>query len=191
MNDNTYNYYDYFKDNPNGNVDANNHWPDTYKTAYHPTFSDESKYSGIVDRNYNPEGMVGGSWDRFDVGPQGGGIRKFSEDYVTYIPVVGTVGNTLTAINEPTKENIFRAGTSLASDAATFLFGEAFAPRKTLGSTIGKAVSAPFQYGMTRDDIFGGHKEGIIQYDASCPFHVRRKIAKRAEMRLVKIFPSR
>ena len=69
MRDNTYDYMGYFKENPNGNTDARRHWPDTYKTVYHPTFSDESKYSGVVDRNYNPQGLTGGHWDGDDFVP--------------------------------------------------------------------------------------------------------------------------
>ena len=62
MNQNGYDYLGYFSNDPEQNVDARNHWPDTYKTVYHPTFSDESIYSGVKDRNYNPDGLVGGHW---------------------------------------------------------------------------------------------------------------------------------
>lgn len=71
LNDNTYDYRGYFTENPEGNTDADAHWPDTYKTVYHPTFSDESRYSGVVDPNYNPEGLVGGHWDGDDFVPAG------------------------------------------------------------------------------------------------------------------------
>ena len=62
LNDNTYNYRGFYNDNPDAVNDAESHWPDTYKTVYHPTFSNESKYSGIVDKNYNPKGITGGFW---------------------------------------------------------------------------------------------------------------------------------
>lgn len=61
LNDNTYDYKGYYRNTPNPDANASTHWPDTYKTAYHPTFSDESKYSGIKSE-YNPLGLVGGHW---------------------------------------------------------------------------------------------------------------------------------
>ena len=62
LNDPTYNYRAYYEANKaNPNLDSDNHWPDTYKTAYHPTFSNESVYSGKQSQ-YNPNAEVGGSW---------------------------------------------------------------------------------------------------------------------------------
>ena len=68
--DNTYDYEGYYNDNPitawqqldrlRRNQDS--HFPDTFKTAYHPTFSDESRYSGIKDPRFNPNGIIGGHW---------------------------------------------------------------------------------------------------------------------------------
>lgn len=37
------------------------HFTDIAKTAFHPTFSNESDYSGKPSV-YNPKGIVGGSW---------------------------------------------------------------------------------------------------------------------------------
>lgn len=62
LNDNTYNYRQFYNDNPTATNNAQTHWPDTYKTVYHPTFSSESVYSGVRDRNFNPEGRIGGVW---------------------------------------------------------------------------------------------------------------------------------
>lgn len=61
LNDNTYNYNQMYKDNPNMSP-SEGHFTDTYKTVYHPTFSEESMYSGSKSQ-YNPDGIVGGSWD--------------------------------------------------------------------------------------------------------------------------------
>lgn len=61
LNDNSYNYQRMYEDNPNFDIQEG-HFVDTYKTAYHPTFSEESMYSGKKSL-YNPEGIVGGSWD--------------------------------------------------------------------------------------------------------------------------------
>ena len=46
LNDNTYNYRGYYNKYPKSNADSNTHWTDEFKTVYHPTFSNESIYSG-------------------------------------------------------------------------------------------------------------------------------------------------
>lgn len=61
LNDNTYNYRGYYNKYPNSDADASSHWTDEFKTAYHPTFSDESIYSGKKSQ-YNPRGIIGGHW---------------------------------------------------------------------------------------------------------------------------------
>ena len=61
LNDNTYNYRGYYNEFPNGDGNALDHWPDKYKTAYHPTFSDESIYSEKTSE-YNSTGRKGGHW---------------------------------------------------------------------------------------------------------------------------------
>lgn len=52
----------YYSDNPgvNPNTDGQ-HYPDTYKKPWHPTFSDESMYNGVA-------GNQGGSWGTDDTG---------------------------------------------------------------------------------------------------------------------------
>ena len=62
----TYDYESYYLDNMEDAWkmvlgDPNAHFPDTYKTSLHPTFSNQSKYSGHINK-YNPEGIVGGEW---------------------------------------------------------------------------------------------------------------------------------
>lgn len=61
--DDTYDYYNFFKDNPqmawdmlNNNPEA--HFTDKYKTPNHPTFSDESMYS-------RPPYIQGGAWNDY------------------------------------------------------------------------------------------------------------------------------
>ena len=61
LNDNGYNYRGYYNKYPNGKGNAIDHWTDEFKTAYHPTFSKESKYSGKKSQ-YNPKGITGGTW---------------------------------------------------------------------------------------------------------------------------------
>ena len=61
LNDNTYNYRGYYNKYPNGKGNAVDHWTDEFKTVYHPTFSDESIYSGKKSQ-YNPKGLKGGTW---------------------------------------------------------------------------------------------------------------------------------
>lgn len=72
LNDNSYDYRGYYNDPAvrNSNDNANTHWPDEYKTAYHPTFSTYSLYSGMIDPNYNPTGKNGGLW--------------FGDNYINY-----------------------------------------------------------------------------------------------------------
>lgn len=62
LNDNSYNYRGYYNKYPNGDGNAKDHWTDEFKTVYHPTFSNESIYSGKKSQ-YNPNGLVGGHWD--------------------------------------------------------------------------------------------------------------------------------
>lgn len=61
LNDNTYNYRGYYNKYPNGKGNARDHWSDKFKTVYHPTFSNESIYSGKKSQ-YNPNGLKGGYW---------------------------------------------------------------------------------------------------------------------------------
>jgi len=66
LNSNDYDYRGYYTKYPNSKANADTHWTDEFKTIYHPTFSNESRYSGIIDRNYNPYGYIGGSWGNND-----------------------------------------------------------------------------------------------------------------------------
>lgn len=64
-NDPTYDYQNYFYDNQDEAweiIKGNSHFTDKYKTALHPTFSNESMYSGYKNK-YNPTGLVGGNWE--------------------------------------------------------------------------------------------------------------------------------
>ena len=67
LNDPTYNYKEFYEGQPflaNAMLYAPEfaHFSDYAKTMYHPTFSNESIYSGKVS-DYNPYGIVGGSWN--------------------------------------------------------------------------------------------------------------------------------
>jgi len=61
MNDNTYKYKDAYDNDELTDPSGNMHFGDKYKTAYHPTFSNESKFSGKKSEE-NPEGIIGGRW---------------------------------------------------------------------------------------------------------------------------------
>ena len=61
LNSNVYNYRGYYNKYPKGDGNAKDHWSDEFKTVYHPTFSDESVYSGKKSQ-YNPKGLKGGYW---------------------------------------------------------------------------------------------------------------------------------
>lgn len=67
LNDPTYNYKAFYEGRPfiaNAMLyaPAFAHFDDYAKTMYHPTFSNQSIYSGKVS-DYNPLGIVGGSWN--------------------------------------------------------------------------------------------------------------------------------
>ena len=71
-NDNTYDYEGYYNAYPNEAWDMLNdnpeaHFTDEFKTVYHPTFSNESSYSGKVNMQFNPYGKLGGTWTAGDV----------------------------------------------------------------------------------------------------------------------------
>lgn len=79
-NDSTYDYEGWYNENPqrawdflNDSPDA--HFDDKYKTVYHPTFSTQSKYSGKKDAAHNPQGVIGGTWNKqgtvFTMSPDG------------------------------------------------------------------------------------------------------------------------
>lgn len=66
-NDKTYDYEGFYKAHPNEawgmlKEDPEYHFDDEFKTAYHPTFSTYSKYSGVKHPKFNPKGWEGGTW---------------------------------------------------------------------------------------------------------------------------------
>lgn len=61
LNSNDYNYRAYYNKYPESQANADTHWTDEFKTVWHPTFSNESIYSGKKSE-YNPDGLVGGMW---------------------------------------------------------------------------------------------------------------------------------
>jgi hypothetical protein len=67
LNDNSYNYRQMYEDDPNYSI-KEGHFTDKYKTVYHPTFSNESMYSG-KQSEYNPRGTIGGRWSQHEVIP--------------------------------------------------------------------------------------------------------------------------
>ena len=65
-NDPTYDYEGFYNSDPDRawdmmNKDSNAHFVDEYKTALHPSFSNQSIYSGYKNK-FNPNGIVGGTW---------------------------------------------------------------------------------------------------------------------------------
>lgn len=66
LNDNTYNYRTFYDNDRKKAIKSlsdpsGTHFSDVGKTMYHPTFSNESIYSGKVS-DYNPLGLIGGQW---------------------------------------------------------------------------------------------------------------------------------
>lgn len=67
LNDPTYNYETFYNLQPSVaermlQADPDAHFTDIAKTIYHPTFSDESIFSGNVS-DFNPLGIIGGHWN--------------------------------------------------------------------------------------------------------------------------------
>lgn len=65
-NDSTYDYEGFYNSNPDRawdmlNKDSDAHFIDEYKTALHPSFSNQSIYSGHKNE-FNPKGITGGTW---------------------------------------------------------------------------------------------------------------------------------
>ena len=99
LNDNAYNYKGYYNKYPNGDGNAKDHWTDKFKTVYHPTFSDESIYSGKKSQ-YNPNGLKGGTWIGETFMPRNWQINQKSNEDVNVAP---SKQNTFTTINKSNK----------------------------------------------------------------------------------------
>lgn len=74
ISDPTYDYEVFYKKYPNEArrmlyKDKNAHFRDIGKTAYHPTFSTESEYSGKINSRHNPLGIIGGTWSDSRMAP--------------------------------------------------------------------------------------------------------------------------
>lgn len=65
LNDNTYNYRAMYDKYGGDDTSHEGHFTDEFKTSYHPTFSNQSMYSGAKSQ-YNPTGVTGGSWSDND-----------------------------------------------------------------------------------------------------------------------------
>lgn len=65
LNDNTYNYRAMYDKYGGDDTSHEGHFSDEFKTSYHPTFSNQSMYSGAKSQ-YNPTGVTGGSWSDND-----------------------------------------------------------------------------------------------------------------------------
>ena len=62
INNKDYDYRGYYNKYPNSRANASTHWRDEFKTYTHPSFSADSKYSGVYDKVFNPNAIVGGTW---------------------------------------------------------------------------------------------------------------------------------
>lgn len=67
LNDNSFDYRGYYNKHPQSAANADTHWDDEFKTVYHPSFSNESRYSPnnpnyVGKSQYNPNEIPGGYW---------------------------------------------------------------------------------------------------------------------------------
>ena len=139
LNDNTYNYRGYYNQYPNSRANASTHWTDEFKTVYHPTFSKESKYSGKKSQ-YNPKGLVGGTWsgetfipadwqrNKFRKGgstdgnnTDNGGLfgNEAVDNVASFLPILGTLEDVYGFYKNPTWTNAGWLAASLACDIFT------------------------------------------------------------------------
>ena len=134
LNDNSYNYRGYYDKYPNGDGNAKDHWTDEFKTVDHPTFSDESIYSGKKSQ-YNPNGLKGGTWigeifmprnwqrnKKENGGNNDNWYEQFKKEHpnitevASYLPIVGSAMDVYEAVNNPTGSNIGNAAISIGAD---------------------------------------------------------------------------
>lgn len=86
LNDPTYNYRTFYNLQPFQalnmlNADSKAHFTDIAKTIYHPTFSNESVFSGYPNE-YNPLGIEGGNWN--ETGTEYTPSKSQLENYFNY-----------------------------------------------------------------------------------------------------------
>lgn len=114
LNDNTYNYKQMYKDNPNFEI-KEGHFKDTYKTVYHPTFSNESIYSGNKSE-YNPRGTIGGRWiydkiqERNEYRPSYSQVVNDDFDYATTLRYIENSSDTIDDYYKDIKERAQNIG---------------------------------------------------------------------------------
>ena len=139
LNDNTYNYRGYYNKYPNSRANADTHWTDEFKTVYHPTFSNESKYSGKKSK-YNPKGLKGGHWKGETFIPANWQRNKFRkggntdgndsdnsgifgnesiDTFTSFLPILGTAQDAYAFYKNPSWANAGWLAASLASDVFT------------------------------------------------------------------------
>ena len=81
LNDSDYDYRGFYNKYPESAVNADSHWPDEFKTVYHPTFSNESIYHNKIDAKHNPIGLPGGFWAGETFIPQAWQLLEQSRQY--------------------------------------------------------------------------------------------------------------
>lgn len=92
-----YDYEGWYNEDPKRayaflNDDPEAHFDDKYKTVYHPTFSDQSIYSGVVHPIFNPKGLKGGRWvgDHKYISPKISPVSM--DDRINYVNVAENDG---------------------------------------------------------------------------------------------------
>ena len=86
LNDPTYNYETFYNLQPSMaermlQADPDAHFTDIAKTMYHPTFSDESIFSGNIS-DFNPLGIIGGHWN--EAGTEYTPSASYLQNYFNY-----------------------------------------------------------------------------------------------------------
>lgn len=183
LNDNAYDYRGYYNKYPQSRANADTHWTDEFKTAFHPTFSIESRYSGKKSQ-YNPNGYLGGVWLK-----NGQFVPTFWQQNMFggggLMPVINIPAVAKNLYNKA-KDRLYRTitpqGYHLGRAAKEFIKGDTrdfskFTPAENevwaryLGvpyegeSSFEKAIYAPTKGGATYDDVIKFKDESQILSD--------------------------
>ena len=183
LNDNAYDYRGYYNKYPQSRANADTHWTDEFKTAFHPTFSMESRYSGKKSQ-YKPNGYLGGVWLK-----NGQFVPTFWQQNMFggggLMPVINIPAVAKNLYNKA-KDRLYRTitpqGYHLGRAAKEFIKGDTrdfskFTPAENevwaryLGvpyegeSNFEKAIYAPTKGGATYDDVIKFKDESQILSD--------------------------
>lgn len=146
LNDNTYDYRGFYNKYPPSEGNYKDHWTDEFKTVYHPSFSNESRYSGKKSQ-FNPFGRPGGIWHGEFFTPQWyqqnpNGYGFYSDGYPR--------GHGMPKFEEGKDQQTYYGG-ELPEIVVTPTHYEDPVPKSSSFPSIKDTFSQAFQYNMLKD----------------------------------------